>query len=79
VQIPFSKPLSIPVVPIPRMVLTGDGLPAHRKPPITWRATGLFLSLAFSLRPFQHGNPASFYGTAGTVHRTIGNTPAFVN
>ena len=35
VQNPFSKPLSIPVIPIPRMVLTGDGLPAHCKPPIT--------------------------------------------
>jgi hypothetical protein len=74
VQNPFSKPRSIAVIPIPRIVLTGDELPAHRKPPLTWRATGLLLSLTFSLRPLRHGSPASSYATAGTVLRIIGST-----
>ena len=47
-QNPFSKPISIPVVSIPRVVLIGDGLPAHSKLPLTWRATGLILSLVFT-------------------------------
>jgi hypothetical protein len=79
VQNPFSKPISITVVPIPRMVWTGNGLPTHRKPLITWRATGLFLSLAFSLRPLRHGSPASFRATAGTALRVIGSTQALAN
>jgi len=62
----FSNSLSILVVPISRLLLTEvhsnssvlqDGLPAHCKLLITYRASGLLLSLASPLWPLWYERP----------------------